>query len=380
MHQDYDKFGGTKTMQKKLNALITTALFATSAAAYADVSESQVRNLENRVSALEQRKSAGGMINPSGRPEVKDGANIFITGDFLYWQAHENGLSYVLKTQGSDIGNNAKTKEMHFQYDPGFRVGLGWNTPHDGWDLYANWTSFVTKAHGEETAGSKTLTPIFGNRHQAFTFANYLPKSAKAHWNLNLNLVDVELGREFFVSKWLTLRPFAGLRSAWINQRMHTEYKGMQPTSSSFVSLVDHMTSKYWGIGIRPGLNTQWGLGCGFSFYGNASLSLLYGYFHQKQHEYSKNTYTDLVDYVDLKHSNRVGRAFAETQLGIRWEHMFANDHGHFSIQAGWENLMFFGMNQFERLYFISNGVYDYVANQGDLTIQGYTLSIRFDF
>lgn len=359
-------------MHKLVKQISTAAVFATVAStAHADITDAQVRNLENRVSALEQRKGASGMINPSGRPEVKDGADIFITGDLLIWQSHVNGLGYVIKNRGAGLSDSS-TKELHYNWDPGFRVGFGWNTPHDGWDLFANWTSYHNKATSYVSTGSSSfLYPSLA----APAFSLLAPTSARAHWRLNLNMVDLELGREFFVSKWLTLRPFVGMRSAWIHQRMNVAYN--QPAADEVFYV--NMKNKYWGIGVRPGLNTQWGLGCGFSFYGNTSLSLLYGFFDLDQDQYSVTSVSIVDPDIDNDHSFRVGRAIAEIQLGIRWEHMLANDHLHFSIQTGWENLMFFGQNQFDR-FVNATTIGTFVSNQGDLTIQGYTLSMRMDF
>lgn len=353
---------------------------AAAATAHAEVNESQMRSLENRVSALEQRKTANGMINPSGRPEVRDGADVFITGDFLYWQAHQNGMAYAVKSKGSDLYHSS-TKEMDFRWDPGFRVGLGWNTPHDGWDIYANWTSFYTKANGKKGTKGSTIYPTFIDPNFIASYQDYTPSVAKAHWRLNLNMIDLEMGREFFVSKWLTLRPFVGLRTAWIHQRLDVEYKNMQTSNATNVNYETELKNKYWGIGVRPGLNTQWGLGCGFSIYGNSAISLLYGFFDLDQEQYAKPTSGALTKYIKNAHSYHVDRAIAEVQLGIRWEHMFANDHAHFSIQAGWENFVFFGQNQFDK--FVNSDNYGrgvFVSNQGDLTTQGYTLSIRLDF
>lgn len=31
-------------------------------------------------------------------------------------------------------------------WDPGFRLGLGWNTDCDGWDLYLNWTYYHNRS------------------------------------------------------------------------------------------------------------------------------------------------------------------------------------------------------------------------------------------
>jgi hypothetical protein len=59
----------------KMLALAATSLIALSNLSFADGDTAQMRNLENRVSALEQRKGASGMINPQGRAQIKDGAD-----------------------------------------------------------------------------------------------------------------------------------------------------------------------------------------------------------------------------------------------------------------------------------------------------------------
>jgi hypothetical protein len=39
------------------------------------------------------------------------------------------------------------------------------------------------------------------------------------------------------------------------------------------------MKNNFWGVGLRGGLDTQWGLGKGFSIYGKLALSVLWGKF-----------------------------------------------------------------------------------------------------
>lgn len=348
----------------------------------ADVSNAQLNSLDQRVSALEQKKNTGGMINPVGRPEVRDGADVFFTADFLVWQAHENGLSYAIKSEeGQPLTSalyNSTTKNMHFDWDCGFRVGMGWNTPHDGWDLLANWTWFETSAHNSASVNSDyVLRPT----------NNYAPAnpdiegfgSARATWRLHLNLIDLELGREFFVSKWMTLRPFLGVRSGWIRQKNILSLRDATPSGLQNGSTLT-ARNNYWGFGPKTGLNTQWGLGCGFSFVGNTAFSLLYGNFEietlqQQNLSGASNTSINNSD------SNRVSRAIGELVLGLRWDKMLADDRVHFGIQAGWENLMFFGQNQFKSFVGTTQqSAGTFVANQGDLTIQGWTLSARVDF
>ena len=366
-------------MHKNLTTLGLAAagFVASTSLLNADVNDSQMRNLENRVSALEQKKGASGMVNPSGRPQVKDGADLFITADWLIWQAKENGLGYVIKNDSTSTTNlaDADIKNPAFDWDFGFRVGLGWNTPHDGWDLYANWTWFDTHASDHTHAGSsKHLFPVYAH---PFEVDNGVAQNSEAHWRLHLNMIDLELGREFFVSKWVTLRPFVGLRNAWVRQKFDCEYEQISHSGSLQEAEVE-MVNNYWGLGLRTGLNTQWGLGAGFSIYGNAAISLLYGFFHLEQ-EQEQTIATVESTFMDLEQSYHIDRAISELALGIRWDHMFSDDNYHFGIQAGWEHLMFWGQNQMQRFVsFTTLG--EYVANQGDLTIQGWTVSARFDF
>lgn len=359
--------------------------FMSLASAGADVSDAQMKNLENRVNALEQRKGASGMINPSGRPQVNGGADLFFTADWLIWQAHENGLGYVVKNKGSTSPalNHSEIKDLHYDWDFGFRVGLGYNMPHDGWDVSANWTWFQNTADSRVAAQGTTPSTLMPSSAWPSGFGdNDGATKSYANWRLHLNMIDLEMGREFFVSKWMTLRPFVGLRNAWVRQKLNISYNHLTEAGSSSASQYTVDTSNnYWGLGLRGGLNTQWGLGAGWSFYGNGALSLLYGYFDL----YQKQVGTSLAgaETVTMRNqqSYRVDRAIAELAMGIRWDTMFANDRCHFGIQGGWEHLMFFGQNQFQ--HFLGTGLNNagsFTANQGDLTIQGWTLAARLDF
>ncbi len=364
----------------------TTTLFTLSLGSFsylqADVTDAQMRSLENRVSAMEQKKGSNAMVNPPGRPQVRDGADLFFTADWLIWQGQENGNGYAIKTKKVQSETtalyNSSVKNLHFDWDSGFRVGLGYNLPHDGWDLVAGWTWFQNTAKGHTSSGSGAV--FSANPYDLAEQSVDYFSSSYAHLNLKLNMIDLDLGREFFVSKWMTIRPFMGLRTTWVNQRFNANYNDPIP-ASSVASFSSKATNKYWGIGIHSGMNTQWGLGAGFSLYGNAAFSILNGFFKVKDYEatqYTNGTHNDNIGNID---SFRVGRVISELAMGLRWDTMFADDRCHFGIQGGWEQLMFFGQNQFKHFYgsFISNAG-AYFANQGDLTFQGWTLAARLDF
>lgn len=360
-------------LDKKILSLAATSLVAFTSILHADGDTAQVRNLENRVSALEQRKGANGMINPQGRPQVRDGYDVFLFGDLLVWNAHENGLNIGVKNKGSSSNlSNAKTKRVHGKWNPGFRAGIGYNTMHDGWDVKLTWLRYTD--NGRKNSSSHSGQYIFPSLINPGEYTGPA-RSMSSKWNLGLNQLDLDLGREFFVSKWLTMRPHFGLRTDWVRQTLKAEYKNfplVTNTTEANAKLKDH----WWGLGLEGGLDTQWGLGYGWSIFGNLTGSILYGFHHIKDTTKSKPTG---VEFVNLKDRFRVSHPILDLEMGLRWDNMFSNDRFHLGLQIGWEHHIYFSQNQFP--FFIDDvSIGNYVANQGDLTLQGWTFSARFDF
>ncbi len=366
--------------QKVWLAAAASLVACTSLLSAAD--DAQMRNLENRVSALEHRKSANGMINPNGRPQVKDGCDLFVTADFLYWKAVEDNLIYVLENEhGVSFANDSDVRDPHGDWNCGFRIGVGYNTPHDGWDLYANWTRIHNHGHGEEHADEGgTLFPTWLN---AYTNSSSNPTctKAKADWKLRVNLIDLELGREFFTSKWLTLRPFMGLRSGWIHQKLDIDYdNATYVVVQSMQGDVDiDLKNNFWGLGPRGGLNTQWGLGGGWSIYGDMAVSALFGHFKFDEDQDFKNLLNVKKEQLDAERHKQSGKFILDLALGLRWDHMFDDDRFHLGVQAGYEVHWLPGQNQLFR--FVDDTAQGSISTgYGDLTLQGWTLSARFDF
>ena len=361
--------------------MIAASMMTLTQLSFADTESAQMRHLENRVTALEQRKGASGVINPSGRPQVRNGMNLFFTGDVLLWQAHEDGLPLFIENKNNGLTenlNDAHTKNLDWAWDWGFRLGAGYNTPHDGWDLYLNWMRVYGRAKASEHVDiDDTLWPTLSHSGAVFNGVSGAGpyEKARAHWNLQLNQIDFELGREFFISKWMTLRPHIGLRTDWINQKLHLRYKDFEGNPDQDYEL--RLRNHFWGLGLAAGLDTQWGLGCGFSIFGNGSVACLYG-FHKLDRDDKLSNDTSFK-YVDLNDNYRISRVVGDLELGIRWDKMFQDDEFHLGLQAGWENHVYFGQNQFPR--FVGDvAIGNMIANQGDLTFQGWTVSARFDF
>ncbi len=343
-------------MNKKIVSALAASLFYMSIATAAD--DMQMRNLENRVNALEQRRGSNGMINPAARPVVKDGTDLWIQADALYMRPTQDGLGYAIQSHsGTASSANGRVKNARYDWDWGFRVGAGYNLDHDGWDVLLNYTWFESDAHQNVSGGS--IAPEFA---LATSLAGSTTSNAKANTRFWLNILDLEMGREFFVSKWLTLRPHAGLRALWIHTKLHSRFSDLIAGSAVKINA----KNRFGGGGLRAGLNSQWGLGSGWSIFGDLDAALMYGKQRVRQSEEEVSTDADLASYSD---NWMTLRASLDLALGLRWDRLFYDDAYRIRFQLGWEDHVFFDMSQFANQ-----------SNNGNISLNGLAFQARFDF
>ncbi|MCP5492150.1 MAG: outer membrane beta-barrel protein [Chlamydiales bacterium] len=292
-------------------------------------------------------------------PRVCMGSDVFFTASFILWSVHQEGTEYAM----SGVGTNPSKGKLHdvdYGLEPGFKVGLGYAAPHDGWDLYASYTWLHASAD-DRTGGTDTATLI--------TDFNGQLQEARANWSLKFNVIDLELGRNFFASKFLKLRPFVGFKGTWQDQDYSVNYIG---SNAIFASRNDRIDQSFWGFGMRAGMDTAWHFTNDWSIFGNFALSALWSGYD------TDLTVTDTtigVQDVDLNTDNSFHTVspVLELMIGIRYETWFYHDEYHIAIDAGWEEQVWWGHNR----YVVINQPQ---RNGGDLTFQGLTLTFRFDF
>lgn len=353
-------------LKKVWPAIAASMLLATSFT-YADFGDSSsLRNIENRLNCLEQRRGVNGMINPPAMPLTRNGWDFQVSADALLWQLFEDGLSYAVET--TSTGFPVGADGVKSKYNWGFRVGLDWTLPHDNWDVDLSWTHLISNRHGSSTADTSGATPNVLVKAQGFadvTTVGYTTASARYH--NRLDQIDLNLGREFFISKWVTLRPFFGLRADWLRQRFRTSYGS---TAATPLAQSTNQRNKWWGIGIESGLNTQWSFCGGFSIYGNVATAIEYGL---QKLQLSESGGVD----ASFSRSYHICRPILDLQLGLGWDYNFCEDGFHFGLKLGWENHVYFDQSRF-----LSYNTVNYSDNTsgGSLTYQGWTLHACFDF
>jgi hypothetical protein len=311
-------------------------------------------------------------ITPNASPKVEGEADLFISADFLYWAV---GLSKDFKlfaTKGGVVrlpvnGTNATSAGrgdldgFDTKFDPGFKVALGLDLKHDGWDTQLQYTWF-------KTSDTKTVSST-GNTFPAFLIESLgspvdtvdgFPlvlsfDSIKGDYDLTYNNFDWELGRRFYVSKYLTMRPHIGLKGGWVDGDINytatgadlldsTQNAGRAITCYSPIKKTYDQDS-YW-VGIRTGIGASFYFVESFSMFGHLDLSGVLG--HSKltfkenmnicNEEADPTGASTNVTVLNTQGDGFFVGEFTEWMLGFAYECSWDNDGRRVRVEAAWES------------------------------------------
>jgi hypothetical protein len=283
----------------------------------------------------------------------------YLSADLLYWTAHQSGINECFTLKDSDHIDSrhvisrfkGKVEEPSRNWDLGYRLGLGYEFGCD-WNAAVYWTHFDSnsgKNHGH---------------HHCF------------NWKIDFDVVDVLLAKKIDAGSCVTLKPFLGLRGAYIDQRVKTTFIGTHEDhsysdcaeSSYSYGCVNNLAktdnkSKFSGIGPLIGVEADWNLGCGVSVYANAAVGGLYGRFHL--HLKQSDEFLGGADCCDVTQHSHSCHGVFDAGLGVRWATCLCNDM-ELLVQLGLEHHTYFNQNQF--------------GNYGDLCLGGLTLGAGLSF
>lgn len=361
-------------------APLALATIAASATLFAgpDI-ETRLQHLEGQMKQVRTETAAGtfGAKTAVARPEV-DGSGVFLTIDALLWHGKVGGSEYAYTDDDSTAAfpMQGRTKENDFGWTWGFRVGLGYNFDHDGWDAYLNYTYWYSADNSKVNVGSNgSVIPLQGNADLAtadfglFTHGNY----GASQFKFDYDNLDLELGRNYFISRSLSFRPHFGIRNSWIDLSQVVQYTGGVIGVNTFEV---RNSNDFWGIGPRAGVNSKWFLTNGFSVFGNISGSLLWGYYEVTHEETISNN--PQQNYIRIKANMHRFAPNAQLVLGLAYDKYIYNDKQHIGISLGWENIYYWRVNQALKIDDFASDKYERVSE--DASMHGITLNVRWDF
>lgn len=303
-----------------------------------------------------------GLPNLSARPQ-KQPRTIDVSLDALYWYTTENvDWAYVVHPNANFLEVDYKT--FVFNWAPGFRVRLGHNMEHDRWDCQASYTWFQSKASG---ASEGLITPGFF----AVRLSALEPFSqGAANISIHYNMFDLDLGRAFYISNHLLVRPSIGMKAGWISQIIHSHWSRLIDSIPIFAE--ENLKQSFAAGGAKGGVNTKWFLGNTqkhfFSLIGTFEAGYLWGQWS------IQDKYEDTL--ATIIYTKTTPRSFGSFMLhcfaGLGWDVNFDNDRAHFAFKLGYEIEDWFNQCQ---IFTDING-----AQNNDLILQGLSASLGFDF
>ncbi|MBI2742377.1 MAG: hypothetical protein HYX48_00475 [Chlamydiales bacterium] len=345
--------------------------------------------------------------------KCKEPYGIYLTGDFLYWTASEEGLTCASTGFNTNESGTRETivssvkkgaaKNFHTKWSPGFQIGAGGRFREETWDVYLNWTRFyqhntrfVHKMPQElHTPLNPNMSPTPLNTEWIYFNVDYGESLnfARAKWRLHYNTLDFELGRTFTPNHNLSLRPHAGLRGVLILQRYKIDqeenHPGITPPNQhDFVNNINN----FRGVAIRAGLDTVWYFAKHFGLYGDFAASLASGKFEILNRQRTQSPrFPD--PYINQEDHFFAIKPCLEAALGFQWDTGLCCERYHIGLDIGWEMLWWPHQNQMRR--YLSNPVPvstvvggellmlddgRSITEKGDLSIQGLVVGLTFGF
>ena len=325
-------------------------------------------------------------------PIAKHGTwSVAIDASLLVWQAQAEGLEFAAKntprygiSSAIPIDINATLEDLHFSWEPAYKLNVIFQSFGTGWDIDFRWTNFYSRSSRSVSEPAATngsgLLPLWllpdGNNGAAPLFGH-----ASATWQLHFSGLDWELGHSFQLSKMIDIRFFGGLKALILDQIYRVEYgNGLNNGSIGVVSGNAKMENEYWGVGPRCGLRSGWTVADGWSIQAASAISFVLSQFHITREDADVAITLPSTDYVTdttFLENFWVYRPAFEGLIGLRWDGQVAGYT--ITTEAAYEMQYYWEQNMFMMLV-NSSAYYDDYPRRGDLTLQGFTGTIRCAF
>lgn len=313
-------------------------------------------------------------------PDVTHGQDLWISADLLVMVPDEDAVVLTNRKTNLFDQNNITLQpalDTSFRWDVGARIGFGYIFPERKWDMAVNWLLYNSSTRKRSSTNmniSEGMFPVWSLSDDIIPY-DWIA-FAKMNWSLGVNLLDLDFGYSWRYKR-LFLRPYVGLRSAWIDQDFDVQYGGgifangpdlyAMSNNAGYDSIT--MRNDYWGLGPRLGFEPQLNLGKGFRLYGNVSGSYELGYFYLLQDE----VYLSFVRFHKRSQSF-AARWILDAAAGFLWETFICKERFALTFKLGWEYHLFFHQFQLQKDQF---GI---VPDNRNLSLNGGAFSGRFSF
>lgn len=310
----------------------------------------------------------------------------YAIGSFIYWksQLEKEDIAEKVINRGLDDFILIEQKELDFKYSPGLKLGIGYNFKRDYWDVFLNWTLLNSNKSRKALFSSTHIIQAPNSTVIHFPFPAtagnaLIGGTVHSDWDLHFTTLDFELGRNFFISRNVGLRPFIGLKANWIKWKFKSKYEDFASAFTPTVMLDPFkgiLKEDNHGVGPRMGINSRWILSSlNFAIIGNCAVSLLYS-------DLKANKTLDVTPLIPsgfetVAHRHEL-KPVLECFLGVDWNHCIRNSCNIF-LSAGYEAQLWWDQSSGDFYTSFFNFNSELHAVQA-LMLQGLTASMGLNF
>ncbi|MBP9840900.1 MAG: hypothetical protein KBC64_00565 [Simkaniaceae bacterium] len=350
--------------------------------------EMKMLSLENRVSRLEKNQLKLEESSHVAKEGFDIDRDVALSVEGLYWGIREDGLGFVIKgVKGSDTITNIpqQIEYLDWNWTGGVRAMARFNMGYDTWDAGVTYTYYNNNSHKKkgvsalsDTAGQKVLLTVW-SAILGPGEANY----ASMQYHFNLNEVDFDVSRGFWLSPSVVFRPAFGIRGARLDSHSKVFYSTQYSAVSTHYHDTVNLTQHTKALGPKGNLDTEWYVNRIFSIYFNLGFGLLWGNFSMTQHEEFENVVTDASTSMKYKNSYLSTLPVVDMVLGMRAGFWFWDNKAHLEFNAGWDQHLWFNYNKMQKTVnhnttLTYTGLYS--ESNGNLTLSGLSAGVRLDF
>jgi hypothetical protein len=293
----------------------------------------------------------------------------FFSIEGLYMKFFEGGTDYAFQDTTSFASTNfvGTLKYLDFDWRFAFRVTAGYQFDSPDWDLWAEYMRFQTKQ--KRTSKLPDGGSLYNNEVLSALSTQVL---SSIKMNINFNIVDLNLGRPYFLRKTFSVHPFVGARGAWIHQNQTVI---VDSVAVSLLKIKQH--NDYNGVGLRSGSQFRWHFDPHWSFFGSLAGSLMWGEFDNSRVEYATAASDQIKDF-NLNLDTRRILPNMSADAGLTWEQSFRCDKHRVRLTLGYEFDYWWRQNQ--TIHLDANSATTYYRFAEDLGLHGIKLNAALDF
>lgn len=286
-----------------------------------------------------------------------------------------NQTSSTALTEANGYQNNK------WGWNWGVKATIGFRVSDDAWDLSFNFAYLqaTKRQHNQAqdlSSPTKSIYPLsgvlttlsFNNKYNLVATNQSDFESFKLRNNFNIYDSNIDLAREFFVSKKLSLKPIAGIKGTLIEQKAYIHFvNGNGSQDGTFTN-----KNNYWGIGPQAGAGIRFGFSRHVSLNCQIDGALLWGQIKNRQ-MYLNYTATNPALPLDSTYKANRYQLVPNFNIyaGFIFDTNFSHDTKNIAFNIGYENRYF--LNSIDTANSVTRA-------KGSTSLQGFTAGLTYSY